>query len=143
VIRDVWCPGPQNDVSIWGDTIVTSVDDVLTGSACGSTRAVPQTLETGWEGLRMFSLKRILATPAAADGFTRVQPVAAVYTACGSHTHTGIRQASRVLIYVSSYSLRSGPDCGPGTTRQTPTIRSTTRSRSSRCPWAIRRPRVY
>ncbi len=113
VVRDVWCPGPQNDVSIWGDVIVLSIDDVLTGSACGSTRAVPQTLETGWEGLRIFSLRQILATAPAADGFTYVQPVAAVYTACGSHTHTGIPQPDRVLIYVSSYSLRSGPDCGP------------------------------
>jgi hypothetical protein len=43
VVRDVWCPGPQNDVSIWGDVIVASVDDVLTSPACGSVRAVPQT----------------------------------------------------------------------------------------------------
>jgi hypothetical protein len=30
-----------------------------------------------------------------------------------SHTHTGIPNGNRVLVYVSSYSLRSGPDCGP------------------------------
>ncbi len=113
VIRDVWCPGAQNDVSIWGDVIVTSVDEVLTGSRCGSRPAVPQTLETGWEGLRIFSLRQVLRARPAADGFTYVQPVSTVYTACGSHTHTGIPQRKRVLIYVSSYSLRSGPDCGP------------------------------
>lgn len=113
VVRDVWCPGPQNDVSIWGDVIVASVDTVLTGSACGSLPAVPQTLESGWEGLRIFSLQQILAATPAADGFTYVQPVSAVYTACGSHTHTGVPLPDRVLIYVSSYSLRSGPDCGP------------------------------
>ncbi len=56
VVRDVWCPGPQNDVSIWGDVIVTSVDDVLTSPACGSVRAVLQTDPNGWEGLRIFSL---------------------------------------------------------------------------------------
>lgn len=113
VVRDVWCPGPQNDVSIWDDLIVTSVDDVLTGSACGSIRAVPQTLETGWEGLRIFSLRQVLGATPGPDGFVHVQPVGAVYTACGSHTHTGIPQANRVIVYVSSYSLRSGPDCGP------------------------------
>jgi hypothetical protein len=102
VVRDVWCPGPQNDVSIWGDVIVTSVDDVLTSPACGSVRAVPQTDPNGWEGLRIFSLKQVLATQPDADGFTRVQPVGSVFTKCGSHTHTGIQDANRVIVYVSS-----------------------------------------
>lgn len=42
VVRDVWCSGPQNDVSIWGDVIIASVDDVLSGPACGSTRSGPR-----------------------------------------------------------------------------------------------------
>ncbi|MGH3711968.1 MAG: LVIVD repeat-containing protein [Micromonosporaceae bacterium] len=113
VVRDVWCPGPQNDVSIWGDALVLSVDTVLTSSSCTAARAVPQTLETGWEGLRVFSLAEVLATAPDPDGFTRLEPAAAIYTACGSHTHTGVPDGNRVLIYVSSYSLRSGPDCGP------------------------------
>ncbi|MGH8828391.1 MAG: hypothetical protein ACRDVZ_12530, partial [Jiangellaceae bacterium] len=113
VVRDVWCPGPQNDVSIWGDAIVLSVDDVLTSSSCTATRAVPQTLETGWEGLRIFSLADVLAESPDPDGFTRLEPATAVYTACGSHTHTGVPDGNRVLVYVASYSLRSGPDCGP------------------------------
>ena len=113
VLRDVWCPGPQNDVSIWGDVIVASVDDVLTSPACGSLRAVPQTDPNGWEGLRLFSLKQVLAAQPDADGFTRVQPVGSVFTKCGSHTHTGIPDGDRVIVYVSSYSLRSGPRCGP------------------------------
>src|SRR6266511_3512436 len=113
VLRDVWCPGPQNDVSIWGDVIVASVDDVLTSPACGSLSAVPQTDPNGWEGLRLFSLKQVLAARPDADGFTRVQPVGSVFTKCGSHTHTGIPDGDRVIVYVSSYSLRSGPRCGP------------------------------
>jgi len=113
VVRDVWCPGPQNDVSVWGDAIVVSVDDVLTSSSCTATRANPQTLETGWEGLRVFSLSQVLADTPDPDGFTRVEPVAGIYAACGSHTHTGIPDGNRVLVYISSYSLRSGPDCGP------------------------------
>jgi hypothetical protein len=88
VVRDVWCPGAQNDVSIWGDAIVTSVDEVLTGSACGSPRAASETLETGWEGVRIFSLRQILATAPGAGGFTRVQPVAAVCTPPAARTPT-------------------------------------------------------
>jgi hypothetical protein len=113
VVRDVWCPGPQNDVSIWGDVIVASVDDVLTSPACGSLRAVPQTDPNGWEGLRIFSLKQVLATQPDPDGFTRVRPVGSVFTKCGSHTHTGIPDGNRIIVYVASYSLRSGPRCGP------------------------------
>lgn len=113
VVRDVWCPGPQNDVSIWDDLIVLSVDTVLTSPSCSAVAAVPQTLETGWEGLRVFSLSEVLATDPDPDGFTRLEPVGAVYTDCGSHTHTGIPDGDRVIVYVSSYSLRSGPDCGP------------------------------
>ena len=113
LVKDVWCPGPQNDVSVWGDAVVLSVDSVMTGPECGSVPAAPVTLETGWEGLRVFSLKEIMSTPADPDGFTRVQPAADVYTKCGSHTHTGIPHKGHVDIYVSSYPLRSGPDCGP------------------------------
>jgi hypothetical protein len=113
VVKDVFCRGQQGDVSIWGDALVVSVDEVLTSSACGAGPAVPATLETGWEGLRVFSLKEILATPADADGFTRLQPAATIYIKCGSHTHTGIPWKGKVAIYVASYPLRSGPDCGP------------------------------
>jgi len=113
VVRDVWCPGPQNDVSIWGDLIILSVDTVLTDSSCSGERAVPQTLETGWEGLRIFRLSDVLAAEPGGGGFTRLEPAGAVYTDCGSHTHTGIPDRDRVIVYVSSYSLRSGPDCGP------------------------------
>lgn len=113
VVRDVWCPGPQNDVSVWDDVIILSVDTVLTDSSCSAVPAVPQTLETGWEGLRIFRLSDVLATTPDADGFTRLEPAGAVYTKCGSHTHTGIPDGDRVIVYVSSYSLRSGPDCGP------------------------------
>lgn len=114
LVKDVFCRGQQGDVSIWGDALVVSVDEVLTSSACGAVPAVPITLETGWEGLRVFSLKEILSTPADADGFTRLQPVASIYVKCGSHTHTGVpTKGGKVAIYVASYPLRSGPDCGP------------------------------
>jgi hypothetical protein len=119
VLADVWCPGPQNDISIWGDVIVVSVDTVMEDDECGSP-AVPatqrhdvDTFPDAWEGLRVFSLSEVLATPADADGFVRPEQVATVYTDCGSHTHTGVPDGDRVLVYVSSYPLRSGPTCGP------------------------------
>ncbi len=113
VVADVWCPGPQNDVSVWGDLVVLSVDSVMTGSACGSAVAPSPTAPGGWEGLRFFSLKEILSTPKSPDGFVRVQPLAAPYLDCGSHTHTINPVGNTVYIYNASYSLRSGPTCGP------------------------------
>lgn len=113
VVRDVWCPGAQNDISVWGDAIIVSVDAVRANSSC-EAGASPSPLTSGWEGLRVFSLAEVLADTPDGDGFTRLAPKANVYTDCGSHTHTGIRQTGRILVYVSSYPLRGGPDCGPG-----------------------------
>lgn len=104
-IANVECPGAQNDISVWGDVLILSVDEVRTAPTCDSERAEPQTSEDGWEGLRIFDV----SDPA------NPQFVTGVYTACGSHTHTGIPDEAndRVLVYVASYPLRSGPDCGP------------------------------
>jgi len=105
VIANVICPGPQNDVSVWENILILSIDQVRTKPTCDSAVAVPQTLETGWEGLRIFDV----SDPA------NPQYVTSVYTACGSHTHTTIPDLAhnRLLVYISSYPLRSGPDCGP------------------------------
>lgn len=113
VVRDVWCPGAQNDISVWGDAIVLSVDSVRTDDSCAAG-ASPSPSTTGWEGIRVFSLKKVLAKAPDADGFTRLEPDSNVYTDCGSHTHTGIPDGDRILVYVSSYPLRGGPSCGPG-----------------------------
>jgi Uncharacterized conserved protein len=113
VVRDVWCPGAQNDISVWGDAIVLSVDSVRANSSCDAGPSTsPST--TGWEGIRVFSLKKVLAATPDGDGFTRLAPESNVYTDCGSHTHTGIPDGNRILVYVSSYPLRGGPSCGPG-----------------------------
>lgn len=126
VVRDVWCPGPQNDISVWGDAIVLSVDSVrlanparsgALASDCDSVAAAgAQTLDpNGWEGLRVFSLSDILAMTPGPDGFVRpTDPATAIYTDCGSHTHTGAPHGDHVDVYVSSYPLRDGPGCGPG-----------------------------
>jgi hypothetical protein len=118
LVADVWCPGAQNDVSVWGDLVILSVDQVMTGPDCGAPPAASARLTdlSNWEGLRVFRLSDVLGTPADADGFVRVQPVRNIYTDCGSHTHTLVPDPDddRLVIYVSSYPLRSGPTCGPG-----------------------------
>lgn len=105
VIANVSCFGPQNDISVYGDVLVVSVDTPLTSAACGSPAASPNTLETAWEGVRIFDI----SDPSAPTYLT------AVYTKCGSHTNTLIPDLDneRLLVYVASYPLRSGPDCGP------------------------------
>ena len=126
LVEDVLCPGPQNDISIWGDAIVLSVDSVrlanparpgAAASDCDSVAAPAAQVQdpAAWEGLRIFSLSEILSMPPDPDGFTRpLVPATAIYADCGSHTHTGIPHGDHVDVYVSSYPLRSGPGCGPG-----------------------------
>lgn len=107
LLADVPCFGPQNDVSVWEDLLFLSVDSVLTGPECGS-QAVPFPNVAdpgGWEGIRIFDV----SDP------TDPQFVTAVYTDCGSHTHTLVPDLAnnRILLYVLSYGLISGPTCGP------------------------------
>jgi hypothetical protein len=105
VIANVSCPGGQNDISVYRNVLILSVDTVKTGPECSAPVANPQTLETGWEGIRIFDV----SNPAAP------QYVTSVYTDCGSHTHTVIPDPAnaRLLVYIASYPLRPGPDCGP------------------------------
>ena len=107
------CPGPQNDVSIWGDLVFVSVDSPRTGPECGAEGASREQTATGaaWEGIRVVSIAN------------RAKPVqvAAVDTDCGSHTHSLLPDEAnnRVLIYVQSYPL--GPpavDCNAAETHK-------------------------
>src|SRR5918996_4316791 len=72
VVRDVWCPGPQNDISVWGDAIVLSIDSVRLANPdrpganaydCDSIAASGSDVQDpdAWEGLRIFSLDEILS----------------------------------------------------------------------------------
>jgi hypothetical protein len=107
VLSDVSCPGAQGDVSVWKNIVFVSVDQVLRGPTCGSPPAPPSDLTnpSNWEGIRIFDI----SNPASP------QYVTAVATDCGSHTHTLVPDLAhgRVLLYVLSYALRSGPHCGP------------------------------
>lgn len=111
LVTDFRCFGPQNDLSVWdrdgdgkADLLIASVDRTLTGPNCGAT-ATAHDDPTGWEGLRLFDISNEAAP---------VQ-IGAVYQDCGSHTHTVIPEAGRLVVLNSSYPLRPGPTCGPVT----------------------------
>lgn len=100
------CPGPQNDVSIWEDLVVVSVDSPRAGEECGRGGALQtdQTLGTAWEGIRLVSI----ADPA------HPRQIVAVKTDCGSHTHTLVPDLARnrLFVYVLSYPLSAqGANC--------------------------------
>ncbi len=105
LLANVSCPGPQNDVSVWGDLLILSVDAVMASDECGAAilPSVPAPTE-GWEGVRVFDVSDP-SNPAF---------VTSVYTDCGSHTNNIIPDGDRLLVYALSYALRGGPTCGPG-----------------------------
>ncbi len=108
LISNTPCRGPQNDVSVWENILILSVDAVMAGPNCGDAQlpSVPKPT-SGWEGIRVFDV----SDPANPQFLT------SVYTDCGSHTNTILPDPAnnRLLVYVLSYALRGGPTCGgPG-----------------------------
>jgi hypothetical protein len=105
LVSQVVCPGSQNDVSVSGDILVLSTDSSRSDDSCAST---PQdaTEKSSWEGLKVFDISNPRLP----------RYVAAVETACGSHTHSlaPTRNGRTVYAYVSSYFPdQSFPDCQP------------------------------
>ncbi|GAB2814531.1 LVIVD repeat-containing protein [Streptomyces daliensis] len=103
VVSQVLCPGSQNDISVSGNLLFLSTDSSRSDDSCASTTQ-PATEKDSWEGMKIFDIsdKR---NPAY---------VAAVETACGSHTHTLVPERKSVYVYVSSYSpSETFPDCQP------------------------------
>ena len=117
LVSDTRCYGPQGDPSVFdrdgngkADTLVLSVDSVLTSADCGAGPAAK--LPSGeypvgaWEGVRIFDV----ANPRAP------KQIATVYQDCGSHTNTLLpapRHQRSMYILNSSYPLADGPTCGP------------------------------
>ncbi|HVM20718.1 MAG TPA: hypothetical protein VM307_12235 [Egibacteraceae bacterium] len=129
LVSDVQCRGPQNDVSFYRAQdrllLIMSIDRPQTTPECATSRDTPvstgvpaceptpeipepecptavRTLaQPGFEGLRIFDVSR---------PETPVQ-IASVPTACGSHTHTTMRDQDdqRAIIYVSSYPTGASP----------------------------------
>ncbi|WP_205473330.1 LVIVD repeat-containing protein [Nocardioides sp. SYSU D00038] len=104
-VKQVVCPGSQNDISVWKNLLVLSVDSSRSDDSCNST-SLPASNKDAWEGIRVFDI----SDP------SEPKYVKAVETACGSHTHTlAPSQDGKVLyVYVSSYSPQpTYPDCQP------------------------------
>ncbi|MFI0239101.1 LVIVD repeat-containing protein [Streptomyces sp. NPDC016845] len=102
-VSQVLCPGSQNDISVSGNLLFLSTDSSRSDNSCASTTQ-PATEKSSWEGMKVFDIS------------DKRDPkyVAAVETACGSHTHTLVPEKKNVYIYVSSYSPSATfPDCQP------------------------------
>jgi len=96
------CPGPQNDVSVWGNLVVLSVDSPRASQDCGAQGAatgdnLQGNEEKAFEGLRLVDI----SDPA------NPRQIKALYTDCGSHTNTLVPdlQNARLVVYVMSYPL--------------------------------------
>ncbi|MFD0163168.1 LVIVD repeat-containing protein [Streptomyces decoyicus] len=102
-VSQVLCPGSQNDVSVSGNLLFLSTDSSRSDNSCGSA-AQPATEKSSWEGMKIFDI----------SDKKNPKYVAAVETACGSHTHTLLPERRNVYVYVSSYSPSATfPDCQP------------------------------
>ncbi|MFE0736967.1 LVIVD repeat-containing protein [Streptomyces sp. NPDC058855] len=102
-VAEVLCPGAQNDISVSGDLLFLSTDSSRSDDSCAST-SQPASVKESWEGVKIFDISDVTAP----------KYVAAVETACGSHTHTLVPQRKDVYVYVSSYSPSAAfPDCRP------------------------------
>jgi hypothetical protein len=119
LVRDFACDGAQNDLIVWdrngngvADLLLVAVDSTMASPDCGAPRVAGGT-PTGWEGVRVFTMSDDPANP-----FATVTPVDMQYTDCGAHTITAWPGAvedvvnPRLLVYVSSYPLLTGPTCG-------------------------------
>ncbi|WP_036518440.1 LVIVD repeat-containing protein [Nocardioides sp. J54] len=105
LVTQVVCPGSQNDISVYGDLLVLSVDSSRSNDTCDNV-GQSATIKESWEGIRVFDISEPTAP----------QYVASVETRCGSHTHTlaPSKDGKDVYVYVSSYSPNANfPDCQP------------------------------
>ncbi|CAM5641692.1 LVIVD repeat-containing protein [Streptomyces atroolivaceus] len=102
-VAQVLCPGSQNDISVSGNLLFLSTDSSRSDDSCASTTQ-PATEKSSWEGVKVFDI----------SDKRNPKYVAAVETACGSHTHTIVPERKSVYVYVSSYSPNETfPDCQP------------------------------
>ncbi|MGW4203474.1 LVIVD repeat-containing protein [Streptomyces sp. NPDC004726] len=102
-VAQVLCPGSQNDISVSGNLLFLSTDSSRSDNSCAST-SQSATVKDSWEGMKIFDI----------SDKRNPKYVAAVETACGSHTNTLVPTKRDVYIYVSSYSPNAAfPDCQP------------------------------
>lgn len=105
-VAQVTCPGSQNDISVYGDLLVLSVDSTRSNDTCQNTPVDATTTPVYWEGVRVFDISNPRSP----------QFVKSIKTACGSHTHTlaPSKNGKDVYVYVSSYGpAPATPNCQP------------------------------
>jgi hypothetical protein len=88
-----------NDISVSGDLLFLSTDSSRSDSSCSSTTQ-PATEKSSWEGMKVFDI----------SDKRNPRYVAAVETACGSHTHTLVPERRSVSSYAPNAAY---PDCRP------------------------------
>ena len=96
-IASVVCPGGQGDVSLVGDLLIMSVQEVRGRLDCGLEGVPDPVSQQRVRGIRIFDV----------SDFTNPVQVAAVQTCRGSHTHTVVQDADmdgRIYVYVSGTS---------------------------------------
>lgn len=124
-VKQVFCPGSQNDVTVAGNLMFLSVDSrrtaydpvtrapivggdhdscntrsLSTATSNPNAAADRAALTSGdyWEGIRIFDI----SDPA------NPEYVKSVRTDCGSHTHTLVPRGADTYVYVSSYDVATG-----------------------------------
>ena len=108
-VAQVICPGGQNDVSVYRDLLIVSVDFLRTDETCASASAYGDDgrdtpASESWWGIRLFDI-----SDPADPRFIR-----SVRTECGSHTHTVVpaKAGRTAYVYASSFVTTPGlPNC--------------------------------
>ncbi|WP_454850477.1 LVIVD repeat-containing protein [Promicromonospora soli] len=104
-VVQVYCPGSQNDVSVYKNILVLSTDSSRSDDSCAST-SMPATEKAAWEGIKIWDISNPLAP----------EYIKSVETECGSHTNSlaPSKDGRNLYTYVSSYSPNTTyPDCQP------------------------------
>ncbi|MGP1283820.1 MAG: DUF305 domain-containing protein [Parasphingopyxis sp.] len=86
------CPGGQGDVSIAGNLLLMSVQDMRARVDCGRQGVNAQISDERFRGLRIFDISDV----------TRPRQVGQVQTCRGSHTHSLVAQTEESLIVYNS-----------------------------------------
>ena len=110
-VSSVVCPGGQGDVSVVGDLLIMSVEEIRGRLDCGLEGIAEDVSSERFRGLRLFDLSD-LAHP--------VQ-VGAVQTCRGSHTHSVVvADDQRIVVYNSGTSIVREEDELQGCFDETP-----------------------
>ncbi|MEE8544049.1 MAG: DUF305 domain-containing protein [Gammaproteobacteria bacterium] len=96
-LSSVVCPGGQGDVSIVGDLLIMSVEQIQGRLDCGLEGVYEEVSDDRFRGIRIFDISNL----------TRPVQVGAVQTCRGSHTHSvvaGPNEDGKIIVYNSGTS---------------------------------------